>query len=147
MLKSLLMTITICASAKFAKEMIEAKKILERSGHKVLLPEMAESFATGKVNLDDFKGGRTVADFKKKHNLIRKHFKEVKRGDTILVLNYDRMGIKNYIGGNTFAEIAVAYYLNKPIYILNPVPEEMPYTEEIKAMEPIVLNGNLEKIH
>jgi len=140
------MTITICASAKFAKEMIEVKKILEGKGHKVLLPEMAESFATGKLNLDDFKGGRTVASFKKKHNLIRKHFEEVKKGDAILVLNYDRMGIKNYIGGNTFAEIAIAYYLNKPIYILNPIPEGMPYTEEIKAMGPIILNGDLNKI-
>lgn len=139
------MVITICGSAKFAKEMIWAKKFLERKGHKVLVPEMAESFATGKVKLDDFKGGRTVAAFKKKYNLIRKHFEEVERGNVILVLNYDRMGIKNYIGGNTFAEIAIAYYLNKAIYLLNPVPEELPYTDELKAMEPIILNGELEK--
>jgi hypothetical protein len=130
------MIVTIYGSAKFAKEMIWAKNFLERKRHKVLLPEMAESFANGKVKLDNFK---------KKYNLIKKHFEEVEKGNIVLVLNYDRMGIKNYIGGNTFAEIAIAYYLNKPIYILNSVPEELPYTEEIKAMDPIILNGDLEK--
>lgn len=140
------MKITLCGSIKFAKEMVEVKKILGQRGHEVLLPEKAKSFATGKLNLDNFKGGRTDANFKKKYNLMRKHFEEVAKGDAILVLNYDRKGIKNYIGGNTFAEIAIAYYLKKPIYLLNPVPEELTYAEEIKAMEPIILNGNLELI-
>lgn len=140
------MTITICASSKFAKQMVETKKILEKKGYRVLLPEMAESFANGRFNLDDFKDNRTNAVFKKKYNLIRKHFEEVKKGDAILVLNYDRKGIKNYIGGNTFAEMAIAYYLGKPIYLLNPVPEQLPYITEIKAMEPIILNGNLNNI-
>ncbi|MBZ1348330.1 MAG: hypothetical protein KYQ20_00990 [Candidatus Nealsonbacteria bacterium] len=141
------MKITICASAKFAKRMIETKKILERKGHEVLLPEMAESFAAGKINLDNFKGGRTDANFKKKHDLVRKHFEEVAKGDAILVLNYDRdESNKNYIGGNTFAEMAIAFYLNKPIYLLNSVPEYVSYTEEIKSMDPIILNGDLSKI-
>ena len=41
--------------------------------------------------------------------------------------------------------MGVAYYLEKPIYLLNPIPE-MPYTSEIEAMEPIVLNSDLSKI-
>lgn len=141
------MKITICASAKFAREMVEARKVLEKKGHQVLLPEMAESFATGKISLDSFKGGRTDADFKKKYDLVRKHFEEVARGDIVLVLNYDRdENNKNYIGGNTFAEMAVAFHLKKPIYLLNPVPDYVTYAEEIKSMDPIVLNGDLEKI-
>jgi len=140
------MKITICASMKFAKEIIEVKNILERKGHKVLLPEMAQPFAEGKFSLDSFEGGRTNAEFKKKYDLIRKHFKEVEKGDALLVLNYDRMGIKNYIGGGTFAEMALAYYLKKPIYILNPIPQNLPYTTEMEAMGPIILNGNLDLI-
>ena len=141
------MKITICASAKFAKEMIETKKILEGKGYEVLLPEMAESFASGEINLNNFKGGRTDANFKKKYDLVRKHFEEVAKGDVILVLNYDRdENNKNYIGGNTFAEMAIAFYLNKPIYLLNPIPEDFPYTEEIKSMEPVILDGDLTKI-
>ncbi len=141
------MKITICASAKFAKEMVKVKEILKERGHEVLLPEMAESFATGKINLDDFKGGRTDADFKKKYDLVRKHFEEVARGDVVLVLNYDRdENNKNYIGGNTFAEMAIAFYLKKPIYLLNPMPEYVTYAEEIKSMDPIILNGDLKRI-
>ncbi len=141
------MKITICASAKFAREMVDAKKILEEKGYEILLPEMAESFATGKISLSDFKNGRTDANFKKKYNLVRKHFEEVAKGDVILVLNYDRDNDnKNYIGGNTFAEMAIAFYLKKPIYLLNPVPEYVTYAEEIKSMDPIILNGDLEKI-
>jgi len=140
------MKIAICASIKFAKEMAEMKNILEEKGHKVLLPEMAQPFAEGKFSLDNFEGGRTNSEFKKKYDLIRKHFKEVEKGDVILVLTYDRKGIKNYIGGATFAEMVVAYYLKKPIYLLNPIPLNLPYTTEMEAMEPIILSGNLDLI-
>lgn len=140
------MTITICGSIKFAKEMVEAKNYLEQRGHEILLPEMTERFNSGEFNLENFKDGRTDAEFKKRHDLMRKHFKEVEKGDAILVLNYDRKEIKNYIGGGAFAEMVVAYYLNKPIYLLNPIPQELPYATEIEAMEPIILNGDLSKI-
>lgn len=140
------MIITICGSIKFTKEMLEVNDILKQEGHKVLLPEMTERFNKGEFNLENFKDGRTDASFKQKYDLIRKHFKEVGKSDVILVLNYERKGIKNYIGGNTFAEITIAYYLNKPIYILNPIPEELNYAEEIKAMNPIILNGDLTKL-
>ena len=38
-----------------------------------------------------------------------------------------------------------AHVLNKKIFILNDIPE-MIYIDEIKAMQPIILNGNLAKI-
>ena len=57
-------------------------------------------------------------------------------------MNYDVGEIENYIGGNSFLEMGMAYYLGKPIYLLNPIPE-MPYISEIEAMEPTVLSGDL----
>jgi len=57
----------------------------------------------------------------------------------------DKNGIGNYIGGNTLIEMAFAHVLNKKIFLLNPVPE-ISYKDEIIAMQPIILNGNLEKI-
>ena len=74
------------------------------------------------------------------------HFKEIKKSDAILVLNYDKKGIKNYVGGNVLIEMAFAYILDKKIFMLNPVPE-MSYADEIFAMKPVVLNGNLKKIN
>ena len=49
----------------------------------------------------------------------------------------------NYIGGNTFLEMGVAFYLNKPIYLLNIIPE-IDYKEELLGMKPTIINNNLE---
>ena len=38
--------------------------------------------------------------------------------DAVLVLNYDKKGIKNYIGGNTLMEIGFAHVLNQKIFLL-----------------------------
>ena len=54
-------------------------------------------------------------------------------------------GIPNYIGGNTFLEMGFAHVLNKKVFLLNNIPA-MPYDDEIKDMQPIVLNGDLLKI-
>ncbi|OGQ22975.1 MAG: hypothetical protein A3I05_06060 [Deltaproteobacteria bacterium RIFCSPLOWO2_02_FULL_44_10] len=61
----------------------------------------------------------------------------------ILVLNYDKNGIKGYIGGNSFLEMGFAYIQKKPIYLLNEIPEIAFYDTEIKAMKPIVIYGEL----
>jgi hypothetical protein len=60
----------------------------------------------------------------------------------VLVLNYEKKGVPGYIGGNTFLEMGFAYVLDKPIYLLHPIPQ-MGYTDEIEAMQPVVLDGDL----
>ncbi|MDP3992633.1 MAG: hypothetical protein Q8Q05_00195 [bacterium] len=59
---------------------------------------------------------------------------------------YDKHGIKNYIGGNTFLEMGFAHILNQKIFLLNPVPEMPYYQTEIVAMRPVVINGDFAKI-
>jgi len=78
--------------------------------------------------------------------LIRDYFNVIKNADAILIANFEKNKIKNYIGGNSFLEMGFAHVLNKKIFIFNNIPE-MIYTDEIKAMQPIVLNGNLTKIN
>ncbi len=70
----------------------------------------------------------------------------IKKGDAILVLNYDKNDIKNYIGGNTLMEMGFAHVNNKKVFLLNPIPEGVPYVDEIKAMVDVVLDGNLDLI-
>lgn len=65
--------------------------------------------------------------------------------DAILVVNPDKRGVKNYIGGNTLMEIEFAYVLHKKIYCMNEIPQ-MSYSSEILAMEPVVIYGNLSLI-
>jgi len=80
---------------------------------------------------------------------MREHFEKIRKSDAILVVNKAKRGIENYIGGNTFAEIMVAFFLNKKIFLLNPIPEHErlnAFREEIEGVNPIVLNGNLDDI-
>jgi len=136
----------------FAKGMKEIKDFLEKRKHKVILPELIEKFIkikylsqrAKKPNIA--KDSKEIAKMKIEHNLIKKHFKKIKEADAILVLNYTRNNVKNYIGGNSFLEMGFAHILGKKIFILNPLPKIPFYREEMLAMKPIILNGDLAKI-
>ena len=132
------MKITICGSMSFAKEMSEIKEILTKKGHQVTCP------AELHLHLDP---NNKINNRQEKIELdvIRKYFEEIKATDAVLVLNYDKNNIKNYIGGNSFLEMAFAHVLNKKIFLMNEIPQ-MGYSDEIEAMQPIVLNKNWTKI-
>ena len=132
----------------FAQDMLNTKQLLEKRGHKIILPEGTEEYCKGKLK-KLAKGWGTVEGAKRKidNNLIKKHYNEIKRSDAILVINKNKSGIKNYIGGNSFLEMGYAYVLNKRIYTLNDIPENLPiFYQELVAMQPISLNGNLKRI-
>ena len=44
-------------------------------------------------------------------------------------------------------EIGFAHVNDKKIFLLNPVPEDVPYVDEIKAMADVVVEGDLSKIN
>ena len=141
------MKIVICGSMRFAYQMDKVRKQLEERGHVVFVPEFVDKFINGRLSwklgtLSEKEG----AEKKKQHDLIRKHYRKIKKADAILVLNYTKRGVKNYIGGNSFLEMGFAYILKKKIYLLNPLPKISFYYEEVLAMEPIILNGDLSKI-
>ena len=138
------MKITVCGSMKFANEMWKVAKKLEKLGHKVYLPEGVREHIEGKLDfVPGTLNGEEGAERKKKHNLIRKHYQKIKDSDAILVVNLNKKGAKNYIGANSFLEMGFAYVLRKRIFLLYPIPEFDFYREEILAMEPIIIRGNL----
>jgi hypothetical protein len=128
---------------KFYKEMRKVKTFLKELGIQAILPDGIEEEipieARDDVSFDDLVLAKIEQDF------IMKHFKNIKKSDAILVLNYERKKISGYIGGNTFLEIGLAFWLNKKIFLLNPVPN-MDYSAEIRAMLPIVTYGDLTRI-
>lgn len=65
--------------------------------------------------------------------LFREYYKIIKKSDAILVINFDKNDIKNYIGGAVLSEMGFAYILNKKIFLFNQITQ-MSYTDEIKAM-------------
>lgn len=126
----------------FSKEMVEIAYKLKQGNHEIILPLNAEKYADGRL-----KGETSHESTKNKidDDLIRNYYDEIKNAGAVLVANFDKNGIQNYIGGNSFLEIGFAHVLKRPVFLLNDIPN-MPYSDEIKAMQPIILNGDLSKI-
>lgn len=146
------MKITICGSMVFYKEMIDTKSGLEKMAHEVQIPIDKISDENGELmSVEYYNNLRknfliTQEEYgAKKKEAILKHFSKIDWCNFILVANYDKNGIKNYIGANTLVEMGLALYLQRGIYLLNPVPN-VSYKEEIFGMRPIILNGDLSLI-
>jgi len=77
---------------------------------------------------------------------MKKHFKLIAKSDAILVVNDTKNNIRGYIGGNTLMEMGLAFYLKKPIFLLNPISKKSPFYEEVMGMFPKILDNDLSKI-
>ena len=146
------MKITICASIAFYDKMMAVKKNLEALGHEVDLPPSEIKNEQGEmISVSDYYDKRkqeknnTGWIWDRKEEAIRMHFKKIEWSDAVLILNYDKNDVANYIGGNTFLEIGIAFYLGKKIYLFNDIPE-ISYKEEILGMKPVVVFEDLSKI-
>jgi len=136
------MKIYIVSSMVFAEKMLEIKNKLEGLGHEVLVSEFIDKY----IGKNEKEKEKITIYHKNEKDAIRRFWERFQDCDAILVLNYDRRGVKNYIGGNTLMEIGFAFVLNKKIFLLNPIPEIKYYKSEIEAMRPIIINGNLSKL-
>ena len=126
--------------------MVEYKNQLIKLGHQVNLHDHYHALAKGEMADTRRRMDVEHAKVKIENNYHKYHYDEiVNRSDAVLVLNFDKNGVENYIGGNTLMELGIAYIHDKKIFLLNPVPKMM-YTEEINSLEPIVINGSLELI-
>lgn len=136
--------VVICGSMRYVDQIREWQQKLESQEYEVYGPTL---FDFHKVRDED-------GDLEKFEEIKRRetkiHFEKVGLADILLVLNYDKDGKKNYIGGNTFAEIAYAVALNLchgkniEIYTINPLPEDLPYSEELSAWRVRQWSDNLE---
>jgi nucleoside 2-deoxyribosyltransferase len=143
------MKIVICASIHFTAKIKEIANKLEGKGHEVEIPLTAQEIIADKLTLEKFRSEKKKngdGSFRKiNQNLIKRYYQIIKNADAVLVINEEKNGVKNYIGGNTLIEMAFAHVLGKPLYLLNEIPD-MSYTDEIKAMQPIVILKKLDKI-
>lgn len=142
------LNLVICSSASFYTEVVAFSNELEKLGINVILPKTAAKMkAEGREN-DEAQVGwsNTPIGYHGKSLLIRGHFNEIAHSDAVLVTNYEKHGKANYIGPNVLMEMAIAFYLNKPIYVLNGTPEDSPLIDEILGLEPIFLNGDTKLI-
>lgn len=121
-------TIVLCGSMKVKDKIVEVADSLKELGYNVLLP------------VECMEG-------KPKDIASRAHFNRIidEETDAILVVNEKRDNIDNYIGPNSFAEIAFAYFYNKEIYLLNDKYE--PYIDELEGWNVASLHKDLTKIN
>lgn len=120
--------IVLCGSRKFKDTIINLGEYLKNKGYDVVIPK-------------EF----IVPMSKKEHSLL--HFSEIAKEETdcILVVNEDKGDIKNYIGPNSFAEVAMAFYNKKKVFLKNDIYE--PYKDELIGWDVIPLKGNLDKMY
>jgi len=127
--------IVICGSMGAYSQMLEVQHLLFSNNVRAIVPE-AEDHIKPTLTPEDFSA------FKRKvsHAYLRK----IKDPRTfgILVVNPDKYKIPNYIGPNSFAEIAVAFAQSKKIFILNGIPDV--YEDEINSWGGVCLNGVLD---
>jgi hypothetical protein len=136
------MKIVLCGSMYFVKRILEIKAIIEKMRIETFVSnDLLEYQDIKNVN----KEKTASIEQKIKGNLIKLYFNQIKESHAILVVNEEKNRVKNYIGANTFLEIGFAHVLDKLIFLLNPIPN-LNYTDEIRAMKPIILNGDLRKL-
>jgi hypothetical protein len=141
------MKIYVLGSNKFVKQMVECKDQLCALGYDGWIHQDYEDHVKGKVKafIEGALPGES-ADFKRAHDYIRQHYKHIIQSDAILIVNAEKNGIKNYIGGNVLMEMGMAYVNEKKIFFLNSMPAGLSDMDEIIAMDPVCLEGNLENL-
>ena len=136
------MKIGIIGSMQYVEKMIEVCDKLIELGHDAFVTDLHKSL----VGKTDEEKEKIKLYQKNNMDAIRVFWKAMQGSDAVLVLNYDKNGIKNYIGGNTLMEIGFAHVLNQKIFLMNPIPEIPYYKSEIEAVQPIIINEDFSLI-
>lgn len=138
------MKITILGSISNAGKMYQVIDQLKGMGHEIFSHDAMEQYARGDKELIS-KVQADHAKMKIAHDVIKWYYDAIGKSDAVLVCNFEKNGIAGYIGGNVLMEMAFAHVLDKKKFLLNNIPE-VSLKDEIKAMEPIVIEGDLSKI-
>ncbi len=136
------MRIGIIGSMQYTEKMLEARDELAKRGHDAFVTNLAAPF----IGKTDEEKERIKIDQKNNQDAIREFWNLMQGADAVLVMNFDKHGVKNYIGGNTLMEIGFAHVLDQKIFLYNPIPDIPYYKTEIEAVRPIIINGDLSKV-
>jgi hypothetical protein len=135
------MKIFIICSKKFYDQVSPVKLELQRAGHIVSLPNCFDKPDTEEV----YRNLGTKEHSVWKATMLRHSTDVINKNDAVLVLNFHKNAVKNYIGGATFLEMYDAFRLGKKIYLFNDIPEGILH-DEIKGFEPIIIEKDLTRI-
>lgn len=135
------MKIFICSSKYFYKDIPPIKEFLESKGHIITLPNSYDN-----PGMEDKMRNISQEEHSAwKGEMLRLQKEKVRDCDAILVLNLEKNGQKNYVGGATFLEVYMAFDFQKKIFLYNDFPDNI-LRDELVGMNPSIINGNLELI-
>lgn len=141
------MKIYVLGSSYFKEEMVTCSEELRKLGYEGWIHPDYEAFVRGEKQ--DIVGrwlkGEHAA-VKRENNYLKTHYKHILESDAILIVNAEKNGIGNYIGGNVLIEMGQAYVHDKKIFFLYGMPEKSSYLDEIQCMDPVCLYGRLSDI-
>jgi hypothetical protein len=132
------MHIFIVCSKHMYPRVAEVKEQLEAAGHATVLPHSYHN--PGAEDTQRTLGDTTHAEWKAEK--LRRSIEVVADIDAVLVLNFEKNGSPNYIGGATFLEMYEAFRQHKKLFMYNPVPEGL-LRDEVLGLQPIILRGDL----
>lgn len=133
------MKIGVIGSMQYTEKMLELRDQLVKMGHNAFVTTLADPF----VGKTDEEKEKIKIHQKQNMDAIREFWRLMQGGDAVLVANFDKHGIKNYIGGNTLMEIGFAHVLSQKVFLMNPIPDIPYYKTEIEAVKPVIINGDL----
>lgn len=135
------MKIFLICSKHFYGHIPPIQEVLESAGHVITLPN---SYSKPEAE-EEYREQGEKEHAQWKAEKIRESEKKIQTLDAVLVLNFGKNGIENYIGGATFIEMYDAFRLGKKVFLINPIPEGI-LKDEILGFMPTILNGDLSKV-
>ena len=133
------MKIFLICSKSFYDRLLNYKQALESLGHEIYMPNCWDCPETEAK----YRGTPEHHMFKAK--MYKQSEEIIKNVDAVLVLNFNKNGVANYIGGATFLEIYDAFRMDKKIYFVNDIPEGM-LKDELIGFNPTIIGEDLTKI-
>jgi hypothetical protein len=133
--------IFIGCSKAFYHRIPPIKAQLESAGHQITLPNSYDA-PEREAEMKSI-GASEHAHWKAE--MLRSADKKISACDAILVLNFTKNDIPNYIGGATFLEVYKAFELDRLIYFYHPLPDGI-LRDELLAMQPVIIHEDLGRV-
>jgi len=139
--------ITLCSSVSFYRQVIMVKIELESLGFTVLVPDLSSQMESeNNYSFESYAERFDDANPQVKKRLMDEHFKKIAQSDGVLIINKRKHELEGYIGPNVLMEITVGYFLQKPVFLLHPVEKSLPAFDEVMALQPLIIYGELKQI-
>ncbi len=127
--------VTICGSMAHKSKWLHIVDTLRSHDLVIATPDLSEETDWSALNDNQI--------IERKGWLVRRHLANIAAAKAVLICNYEKKGVDNYIGSNCFLEMGAAFIYGKPLYILNGIPNQ-DNREELLALAPVVLNGEID---